>query len=99
MNLVEEGFDLSVRVGIPADTSARGRKLVDSRRCLVASPDYVRAHGRPKTPKELRNHQCLIHGDAAAASIWRFGQKRGAAVPVAVAAGDGQVADGLSCSF
>ncbi len=84
VNLVEEGFDLAVRVGIPADTSARGRKLADSRRCLVASPDYVRDHGRPKTPRDLREHQCLIHGEATAASIWRFGQKRGAAVPVTV---------------
>lgn len=74
VNLVEEGFNLAVRVGIPTDTSARGRKLADSRRCLVASPAYLRKHGRPKTPADLVRHQCLVHGDTP--GIWRFGEKQ-----------------------
>jgi DNA-binding transcriptional LysR family regulator len=84
VNLVEEGFDLAVRVGIPADTSARGHKLADCRRYLVASPAYLEAHGRPRFPKDLRDHDCLIHGDASAAATWRFGRERGAEVPVSV---------------
>lgn len=84
VNLVEEGFDLAVRVGVPADTSARGRKLADSHRCLVAAPAYLKAHGRPRRPAELKKHQCLLHGDMAAGAIWRFGRGRGPAVPVPV---------------
>jgi DNA-binding transcriptional LysR family regulator len=51
VNLVDERFDLAVRVGVPTDTSARGRKLADGRRHLVASSAYLNAHGRPQAPK------------------------------------------------
>lgn len=84
VNLIEEGFDLAVRVGVPSDTSARGRKLAESHRCLVASPGYLRAHGRPRAPKDLLDHQCLIHGDASPPSIWRFSRGDEAAVPITV---------------
>ena len=84
VNLVEEGFDLAIRVGIPTDTSARARKLAESRRVLVASPRYLDAHGRPKTPKDLVKHECLIHGEGNTALVWRFGRSAGKDVPVAV---------------
>ena len=75
VNLVEEGVDLAVRVGVPADTTARGHKLAEGRRFLVASPAYVRARGRPDTPRSLREHECLVHGDATATAIWRFSRR------------------------
>jgi DNA-binding transcriptional LysR family regulator len=84
VNLVEEGFDLAVRVGVPADTSARGRKLADSRRVLVASPVYLRARPRPAVPRDLREHECLVHGDASQPTIWRFGRGSGPDQPMPV---------------
>jgi len=69
VNLVEEGFDLAVRVGVPSDTSARGRKLAESRRVLVASPSYVREHGHPTIPRHLGDHECIVHG---AGDVWSF---------------------------
>ena len=84
VSLVEDGFDLAVRVGVASDTSARGRKLADTRRVLVASPRYLTKRGRPETPKDLRRHECLVHGDGDPASVWRFGGTRGAGVPVHV---------------
>jgi DNA-binding transcriptional LysR family regulator len=83
VNVVEEEFDLALRVGVPIDTSARGRKLAESRRMLVASPAYVAAHGRPKLPKDLRQHQCLVHAGESS-TIWRFarGVERELPVPV-----------------
>ena len=83
VNLVEEAFDLAVRVGVPTDTSARGLKLADSRRVLVAAPSYLEAHGRPTTPRQLAEHECLLHGDASS-SVWRFGRGRGRAQPISV---------------
>lgn len=84
VNLVEEGFDLAVRVGLPVDTSARGRKLADSRRCLVASPAYLKAHGKPRRPNDLKQHHCLLLGEATSTGIWRFGRPRGPTTPITV---------------
>jgi DNA-binding transcriptional LysR family regulator len=84
VNLVEEGFDLAVRVGIPADTAARGRKIADSRRVLVASPGYLKQRGAPKAPKDLEKHECLAHGDMNSAMIWRFGRAGAAEVPITI---------------
>jgi DNA-binding transcriptional LysR family regulator len=84
VNLVEEGFDLAVRVGVPADTSARGRKLAEGRRVLVASPAYLQRHARPQEPKDLKRHECLVHGEENAPTIWRFAAPSGAEIPIAV---------------
>ena len=84
VNLVDEGFDLAVRVGVPTDTSARGRKLAESERVLVASPHYLTKRKRPRTPKDLTEHDCLVHGEASPALVWRFGRKKGPDVPVRV---------------
>ena len=82
VNLVEEGFDVAVRVGIPSDTSSRGLKVASSRRLLVASPGYIAAHGRPHAPRELRRHECLVHGDPSAPSAWKLSRGGRAARPV-----------------
>lgn len=84
VNLVDEGFDLAIRVGLPADTTSRGRKLADSRRVLVAAPQYLKKRARPATPSDLREHECLVHGDASAPSVWRFSRDGARAAPVAV---------------
>ncbi|WP_437915842.1 LysR family transcriptional regulator [Sorangium sp. So ce302] len=84
VSLVDEGFDLAIRVGVPADTSARGRKLADSGRVLVAAPSYLGARGRPNAPSDLRTHECLVHGEANAPTVWRFGREPGKGVPVPV---------------
>src|SRR5262249_37645535 len=75
---------LAVRVGVPSDTSARGHKLGDSRRCLVASQRYLAAHGRPVTPKDLAQHDCILFGEASSAIIWRFGRAGERERPVSV---------------
>jgi DNA-binding transcriptional LysR family regulator len=84
VNLVHEGFDLAIRVGVPTDTSARGRKLAESRRVLVAAPAYLQSRHRPNAPDDLRHHECLVHGDANALMVWRFGKHPGKGVPVPV---------------
>lgn len=75
VNVVDESFDLAIRVGVPTDTSARGRKIAESRRLLVGAPKYLRAHGKPRTPNDLHDHQCLVHGDLDAPILWRFGKE------------------------
>lgn len=72
VNLVEEGFDVAVRVGVPTDNNCRSRSLGGTKRRLVASPAYVAAHGAPRHPSELSAHSCLLHSDSSPAALWLF---------------------------
>lgn len=72
INLVEEGFDLAVRVGLPADTNLKARVLGHTPRSLVASPAYLEERGRPKGPDDLRSHDCLLHSELSAGAVWVF---------------------------
>src|SRR5688572_15711019 len=59
VNVVEEGFDLAVRIADLADSSLAARKLAPNRRVVCASPAYLRRHGAPRTPEDLAAHNCL----------------------------------------
>jgi DNA-binding transcriptional LysR family regulator len=72
INLVEEGFDVAIRVGVPTDNSCRSRSLGGTKRLLVASPSYLKAHGTPQNPSELTAHSCLLHSESSAAALWLF---------------------------
>ena len=56
-DLVEDGFDLAVRVGEMSDTSLIGKRLKRERITLLASPDYLNARGRPAEPEDLSAHE------------------------------------------
>lgn len=71
-NLVEQGLDVAVRVGVPTDTSFRARDLGGTRRLLVASPPYLKQHGAPKSPSDLASHTCLLYSEVSAGAIWVF---------------------------
>jgi len=58
-DLVAEGFDVAVRFGEPASSSLIARKLIDTRIVTVATPDYLKRHGRPAKPTDLANHVCI----------------------------------------
>lgn len=77
VSLVDEGFDLAVRVGMPVDASTVGRKIADGRRVLVAAPTYVAARGRPRRPADLVSHECLVHGEPGTPAVWRFAPSKG----------------------
>ncbi|GGD73233.1 MULTISPECIES: LysR family transcriptional regulator [Caballeronia] len=59
VNLIEDNFDIAVRMGRLQDSSLRSRKLCDLQRIVVASPAYLAAHGQPVTPQGLTKHACL----------------------------------------
>lgn len=59
IDLVREGFDISIRLGPLNDSSMKLRSLGESRRVLVASPDYLAANGRPQVPSDLIKHERL----------------------------------------
>lgn len=70
VNLVEEGYDLVLRLGASPDSTLREHVLGSSTRKLVASPKYLGGHGVPKTPGELAEHQCLVHTGLGARTTW-----------------------------
>ena len=63
VNMVEEGYDLAIRIGELEDSSLAARKLAPNRRVLCASPDYLKRHGAPRTPADLQQHNCLTTND------------------------------------
>ena len=65
VNLIEEGFDLAVRIAHLEDSSLTARKLAPNRRVVCASPAYLARHGTPRTPDELQRHNCLTTTDFA----------------------------------
>ena len=72
VNLVEDGIDLAVRIGLLADSSLVARHVGEMRRIVVASPGYLKRHGEPATPAEIAGHQTIQFGAGAATGEWRF---------------------------
>ncbi|WP_025897057.1 LysR family transcriptional regulator [Sneathiella glossodoripedis] len=60
VDIVEQGFDLALRIGELAPSSLIARKLADIPRVLAASPDYLKTAPRLETPQDLTHHQCLV---------------------------------------
>jgi DNA-binding transcriptional LysR family regulator len=84
VNLVEEGIDVAVRIGVLTDSSLVARKLASTRTVVCASPAYLAEHGEPETPEDLAGHNCLLYSYLSTANVWRFTAPDGREVPVAV---------------
>jgi len=69
--LVEEGFDLALRIGGTPDSTLRARRLASPPRRLVASPAYLARRGRPEHPRELSGHEALVHSGVRK-TVWTF---------------------------
>jgi len=70
VDLVAGGFDVAIRAGnLPASTLI-ARKLAPVRQVLCASPDYIDRYGRPATPAELSDHNCVLYSYSSDANEW-----------------------------
>ena len=72
VDLVDEGFDLAVRIARLPSSSLVSRKLSATRTVLCASPRYLKTHGRPKHPSELTRHQVLAYNLLSIGESWEF---------------------------
>src|SRR3981189_1679049 len=72
INLVEEGVDLAVRIGHLPDSTLVARHVGEMRRIVVASKDYLKRRGEPKTPEAIASHATIQFGAMAASPDWRF---------------------------
>jgi DNA-binding transcriptional LysR family regulator len=62
VDLVEERFDLGIRAGVLADSSLVARRIASVTWLLVATPAYLKKRRRPRTPEDLKQHDCLVFG-------------------------------------
>ncbi|MGI2031177.1 LysR family transcriptional regulator [Rhizobium panacihumi] len=69
IDLVREGFDMSLRLGPLSDSGLKLRPLGQSRRLLAASPAYLDRHGRPQTPEQLENHLGIRMSNVAGSDV------------------------------
>ncbi len=72
VNLVEEEVDVAIRIAQLPDSSLIARKLGSARRMVVASPAYLERHGVPRTPGDLKDHNCLRLSTATHFNQWEF---------------------------
>jgi len=77
VDLVEEGYDLAIRIGSAGGETVVARKLGEARMVACASPAYLKAHGVPKTPEELARHACLTYEYMPVRNVWPFRGKDG----------------------
>ena len=82
VDLVEDGFDVAVRIGELAESSAVATRVGAVHRVLVASPDYLAQHGTPQMPADLGAHAVVAFSTIAGIGHWMF---RGAAGEAEVA--------------
>lgn len=72
VDLVEEGYDVAIRITTLADSQLVSRRLASTRVILCASPGYLAAHGTPLHPHALAGHQVLSYSYWTGGDVWRF---------------------------
>jgi DNA-binding transcriptional LysR family regulator len=77
VDILAERADVAIRHGPLRDSRLMARKLGASRRVIVASPDYLKRHGRPKRPEDLAGHNCLNFNFRISFYDWPFAEESG----------------------
>ncbi|MGZ3238109.1 MAG: LysR substrate-binding domain-containing protein [Burkholderiaceae bacterium] len=77
VNLVDQAFDVGIRIGEIPDSRMTARKIASNRRLLCASPLYLKAFGSPLTPHDLQRHQCIVlRENETAYGTWHLSRGR-----------------------
>ena len=93
IDLMEEGFDMAIRIANLADSSLIARRISPINSTLCASPDYLKIHGRPDKPEDLVEHRCLVYSNITNFNHWYFqtpdGQAINIKIPIALTSNNG----------
>jgi DNA-binding transcriptional LysR family regulator len=79
VDLLEDGYDLAIRIGTLESSTLVSRQLSSTRVVLCASPQYLAAHGTPVHPGELANHAVIAYSYWSGRDEWRFDGPQGLA--------------------
>lgn len=72
IDLIEEGVDLAIRIGLLKDSALKARRIGTAERVCVASPQYLKTHSMPHTPADLIHHDCIVYSLAQTGDRWTF---------------------------
>ena len=72
VDLVDEGFDLAIRIGDLDDSALIARRLATTTQVVCASPEYLDQHGAPTTPEDLLDHRCLVYTLRSEPNVWSY---------------------------
>jgi DNA-binding transcriptional LysR family regulator len=72
VDLIEEGFDLAIRIGHLIDSTLIARRIAPIRFALCAAPSYLQCHGEPRRPADLARHNCLEFSYRQTGTEWHF---------------------------
>ncbi len=79
VDLVEEGFDMAVRIARLPDSSLVSRQLASTQLIVCASPAYLARHGTPEHPADLAHHAVVAYSLFSMGDIWQFESRDGPA--------------------
>ncbi len=77
VDLVAERFDVGIRMTTLSDSSMVARRLADVALVTAATPAYLAEHGTPRTPADLRDHDCLVYSVVSSPSEWHYRNPQG----------------------
>jgi len=77
VDIIGEGFDAAIRIAVLPDSSLVARRLCEMPIYLLAAPSYLKAHGRPRHPLQLREHLGLSYSYQLTQDTWRFRKRTG----------------------
>ncbi len=84
VDLVRNGYDVGIRIGILKDSSLVARKLCTVRRVVCCSPGYARDKGLPESISALSAHDCIDYANVHTSQLWQFQARRPGGKPAAV---------------
>jgi len=84
VDMVEEGYDVAIRISRLTDSALIAKKLSDFRMVLCATPQFIKDHGAPKTPQDLGDFTCIVDTNLMRRANWCFLDDDGEEISVAV---------------
>lgn len=72
IDVVQEGIDVGLRMGILEDSALTARRIASGRQVVLATPDYLAHHGAPQTPADLEGHDAVIYSQQDRGRFWVF---------------------------